>query len=151
MTTPDLATLRQTLHDKLAAQIEKAAADYDPRSVVQLILTDINKARREVTLKLLGLDNRWGRWEVDHCNGRASPITDFIGTEGQELISTFLRGLLHDEITRLSNDPPKAIVEAFRKEVRSLLARSTSRAAEALASEMTKNITADIRKEITGE
>ena len=41
-----------------------------------------------IVLKLLGFDNRWNNWELDHCNGR----------KGESAAGDYLRQVQHDAI-----------------------------------------------------
>lgn len=68
-----------------------AVNEFDPEAMKAELLKDLNANKREVIAKLLGFDNRWGKWEVDHCNGRMSPITDFINKTCREDVHAWVK------------------------------------------------------------
>ena len=47
----------------------------------------------EITLKLLGFDNKWGSWELDHCNGRSgeSVAGDYLRKVQNQAIDDWLK------------------------------------------------------------
>jgi hypothetical protein len=59
------------------------------KSRVQTIL---DKRMEETVGKLLGFDTSWGKWELDHCNGRSgnSAAGDFIREKAREAIKEWL-------------------------------------------------------------
>lgn len=52
----------------------------------------LDKNAKEVVLKLLGFNESWGKWEVDHCNGRAgeSAVGDYLKRVKQSAIDSWL-------------------------------------------------------------
>ena len=48
---------------------------------------------KEITLKLLGFDNKWGSWELDHCNGRSgeSVAGDYLRKVQNQAIDDWLK------------------------------------------------------------
>lgn len=82
---------------------ERASRD-DAEAVVAEIVRDLEAQKREVTMKLLGLDNRWGKWEVDHGNNRSSPITDMIASEGRDLIKAWVNEAVKEVLTADAKD-----------------------------------------------
>lgn len=52
----------------------------------------LDKNAREVVLKLLGFNESRGKWEVDHCNGRAgeSAVGDYLKRVKQAAIDSWL-------------------------------------------------------------
>lgn len=59
------------------------------KNSVKRLLDDNSK---EITLKLLGFNNTWGRWELDHFNGRSgnSAAGDFLRSVQNEAIQEWL-------------------------------------------------------------
>lgn len=47
----------------------------------------------EITLKLLGFNNSWGKWELDHCNGRSgeSAAGDYLRKVQKHAIEDWLK------------------------------------------------------------
>lgn len=76
----------------------------DAEEVVGEIIRDLEAQKREVTMKLLGLDNRWGKWEVTRSNGLPSPITDYLATEGRDLVKSWVNEAVKEVLTADAKD-----------------------------------------------
>lgn len=59
-----------------------------PEKIEQAVQAMLDKESQQLTVKLLGFDNRWGKWEIDHCNGRAgeSAAGDYLRKTQQQAI-----------------------------------------------------------------
>lgn len=110
-TLPD-TPLRKATVQEIAAKFKdmfvevatERADRADAESVIGEIIRDLEAQKREVTMKLLGLDNRWGKWEVDHCNGRTSPITDYLAAEGKDLVKSWVNEAVKEVLTADAKD-----------------------------------------------
>ena len=73
----------------------------------------LDKNAKEVVLKLLGFNESWGKWEVDHCNGRAgeSAVGDYLKMVKQSAINSWLAKA---ELPKMD----KTISTAMRKELK---------------------------------
>lgn len=49
---------------------------------------------QEIVARLLGFESKWGRWEVDHCNGRS----------GESAAGDYVRKTCADEVRKLFDD-----------------------------------------------
>jgi len=67
---------RKLMHDKFAQAVDITADQFDPEVLSKQAYNILSKEREQVIFKLLGFDNRWGKVEVDHCNGRSSIMTE---------------------------------------------------------------------------
>jgi hypothetical protein len=60
--------------DSLLTSIACAVEEWKAKNTKEVIKTTVtellDKESKQLTLKLLGFEDRWGKWEVDHCNGR---------------------------------------------------------------------------------
>ncbi len=78
----------------------------------------LEKNSQEITLKLLGFDTHWGRWEIDHCNGRSgnSAAGDFLRKTQAEAINEWLSSLSLTELstTQLAEIKKSALDEYSR-------------------------------------
>lgn len=61
----------------------------DPENIRDMVFSKLNQSRNEILLKLMGFDHRFGRWEIDHCNGRS----------GNSVIGDILKNLYKEAIT----------------------------------------------------
>ena len=92
------------LRDGLVEQFFKAFGDagvtFDAESIQREIISELTKERRTLALKMLGFDDRWGKLEVDHCNGRASVASEFVrtnvGPAVQKWVDECLRPAIED-------------------------------------------------------
>ena len=106
------------LRDKFIEAAGKTANDVDMSAVTMEVVRDLNASKREVTLKLLGLDNRWGTWEVDHCNGRKSPVGELIDDACAELVTQWVNETIKEVLTDEMRLKTKAqIKKAFLAEI----------------------------------
>lgn len=100
---PTIPLTPREIADKMRAKFIVAATDVAndmvADQVAESIISDLNAQKREVTLKLLGLDNRWGKWDVDHCNGRSSPITAYLAESAQEVIKAWVNEAVVEVLT----------------------------------------------------
>ena len=76
-------------------------------------LLDANS--KEVTMKLLGFNDHWGKWEIDPCNGRSgeSAAGDFIRKTQSEAVKDWLTNVCLPEL----DDKTKA---QFKKQAKQI-------------------------------
>lgn len=100
---PTVPLTPREIADKMRAKFIVAATDVAndmvADQIAESIISDLNAQKREVTLKLLGLDNRWGKWDVDHCNGRNSPITQYLADAANEQIKAWVNEAVAEVLT----------------------------------------------------
>lgn len=116
-TVPTLQESAARLRAAFAVSVDRMAREDDALEVTKEVVKDLNASKREVTMKLLGLENKWGgQWEVDHCNNRKSPIADRINDECKALIDTWvneaIKEVLTDELKGKFKDKYKATLRA---------------------------------------
>jgi hypothetical protein len=121
------AEMAAVLKGKFVQAATEVANDAHAESVVEQIIEDLNKQKRLVTLKLLGLEDKWGKWDVDHCNGRESPITNYLAQGAKQTIKQWVNEAVAEVLTtelktKIMNDAKKAI----HKEVQSLVHNGTN-------------------------
>lgn len=117
--------------------------------VEELIKNDINRLTNEAyaelkqnfkntlkanVLKIAGFDDHWGHgWEVDHCNGRQSMMTDYISRKVQQMITQEADKLLQPEIEALLKPAKKALAkdfeDNFKREVRNQIREAAAKSA----------------------
>lgn len=75
----------------LSAMEGEVGAALDPEAITKDVAKMLDLERRQITLKFLGFDARWGsNWEVDHCNGRESPVRKFVTEHAQKAAQDWL-------------------------------------------------------------
>jgi hypothetical protein len=72
----------------------------------------IDKGLQVILAKYLGFDNRYGRWELDHCNGRSGNTAagNFVKAEIQKVCPDYLKKQVGD-----LPDLPKETIEDLKK------------------------------------
>lgn len=70
-----------------------------------------------IVLKLLGFDNRWNKWEIDHCNGRSgeSAAGTYLRQVQQEAIQDWLKSVKLPELNKSLSSAMKKKLEADYK------------------------------------
>ena len=145
---PTMQDIAAQLRDKFIEAAGKTANDVDMSAVTMEVVRDLNASKREVTLKLLGLDNRWGKWEVDHCNGRKSPVGELIDDACTELITQWVNDTIEEVLTtEMRLKTKKHIKDAFLKEI----ADRNSYKTRELISNYANSFVATIVKEVKDE
>lgn len=92
------------LKDAFVEVANERADRTEAAAVLGEVIRDLEAQKRDVTMKLLGLDNRWGKWEVDHCNGRTSPITEYLASEGRDLVKSWVNEAVKEVFTADAKD-----------------------------------------------
>ena len=99
--------------------------------IEELVQNDINRLTNEAykelqesfkntlktnVLKIVGFDNRWhNNWEVDHCNGRSSILTEFIGTKVKEMFHEEFNNMSQDDVQKSLEPVKKTFIAEFQK------------------------------------
>lgn len=97
------ATTVQEVAEKLKTAFLEVSSERanrrDATEVVSELIRDLEAQKAEITMKLLGMDNKWGRWEVDHCNGRHSPITQEIDAQAKSTVRDWVNAAIKEVLT----------------------------------------------------
>lgn len=82
----------------------------------------IDKGLQVIIAKYLGFDNRWGKWELDHCNGRSGNTAagDFVKTEIRKVCPDYLK----KQVGALPDLPKETIAELKKYYIRQLEAEA---------------------------
>jgi len=94
------------MHERFFAAFERANEAFTPDSLATEISTMLTRECREIVLKLLGFDDRWGKLEVDHCNGR----------DKDSIVGRYLRGQAEPIVTAWMEKEIRPIFEAKARE-----------------------------------
>lgn len=123
--------------DEVLPFITQAVANWKTKNTEEVIeervTKQLDKSCTEITLKLLGFDESWGKWDLDHCNGRGgeSAAGDYLRKVQQAAIQKWL------ETVQLPEIPPKlkaaTVAEyksAYQNALRQVLYRLATKQAE---------------------
>jgi hypothetical protein len=93
-------------------------------------------------LKVVGFENRWGGsgWEVDHCNGRQSLLTDYISSKVKKMFTDEFDKILQPEIEKALEPVKKSLIADFKstfdREVHYKMREEANTAARVFVQEM---------------
>ena len=76
-----IAKLRDNLVEQFFTAFGNAGVKLDAEGIQRQIVDELTKERRNLALKMLGFDDRWGKLEVDRCNSRTSVASEFIKSQ----------------------------------------------------------------------
>lgn len=158
---PKMPTYEE-FYNQVSAEIIKQHNKYDPKALIDNIVSDFEKQKIKVLADLCGFNSRWGEgWEVDHCNGRAgnSPIGESIKQECRDFLTEWVKTNL-DKVA-VQEELMKTLNKAVQKEINdnlfgynSQLNKFIAKEVEAIVKttldELRGNIQERIRKEMSG-
>ena len=145
---PTMKEVADRLRSQFIHVAGTVANEVDMESVTQEVIKDLNASKREVTLKLLGLDNRWGKWEVDHGNSRKSPVGDIISDECRAMVTQWVNDTIKEVLTDEMKAKTKAhIKKAFIAEINDRHSYEHRRLVSSEASDIVTRMVADIKRE----
>jgi hypothetical protein len=152
----DRAAAGEQLRAKVRAAISEEIERFTPEKIVEGIIAQVRKGEREVIWKILGMDNRWGgakNWEIDHCNGRISPLSEELAERCKPLLTDAVAEIAREVVAEMTVDPEAraTLKRAFKKELQEHLHRITREhvrtTAEAIAKETVGGIVTEVKAE----
>lgn len=109
----------------IATAVNQWKANNTEESIRTKVTHLLEKHSNEITMKLLGFTDRWGKWELDHCNGRSgnSAAGDFIRKTQQDAIEAWLSTVIMPNLTpalakSLQKQAQRAYDEILRNSVK---------------------------------
>lgn len=79
---------------KLKDVVKKFVTDWmehwDQGRIRERVFSILDSRRDEVILKMAGFDDRWGKWEIDHCNGRMASVSKYIESIAQDVVKEWI-------------------------------------------------------------
>ena len=145
-----IAKLRNNLVEQFFTAFGNAGVKFDAEGIQRQIVDELTKERRNLALKMLGFDDRWGKLEVDHCNSRTSVASEFIKSQvgpaverwADECLRPMLeergRAKLHDAavMKAIMKDFDNQFMYAARRQMEHLAAQAGKEFADALANQI---------------
>ena len=142
--------LRGDLVEQFFTAFGNAGVKFDAEGIQRQIINDLTKERRNLALKMLGFDDRWGKIEVDHCNSRTSVASEFIKSQvgpaverwADECLRPALeergRAKLHDAavMKAIMKDFDSEFMYAARRQMEQFAAQAGEEFANALADQI---------------
>lgn len=117
-----IAKLRDNLVEQFFTAFGNAGVKFDAEGIQREIIAELTKERRTLALKMLGFTDRWGKLEVDDCNGRASVVSEFVEANVGPAVKKWAEECLRPAIEARGRDKlnspavMKAIMKDFDRE-----------------------------------
>ena len=70
---------------------------------------------KQNVLRIVGFDNRWDKWEIDHCNGRQSALTEFMSQKVKTMFHEEFDKLLQPEIAKMVEPLKRQLAAEFKE------------------------------------
>lgn len=142
--------LRDGLVEQFFTAFGNAGVKFDAEGIQRQIVDELTKERRNLALKMLGFDDRWGKLEIDHTNGRKTVAGDFIdqnvGPAVKKWVDECLRPAIEargrDKLNNaavmnaVTRDFDSQFMYAARKQMEQLAAQAGKEFANALADQI---------------
>lgn len=96
-----------------------------------------------IVLKLLGFDNSWGKWELDHCNGRSgeSAAGDYLRQVQQDAIQDWFKSVKLPEFSKsLSSVMKKELERGYKEYLSQFLHKYAREEADKTAKEIIESL-----------
>ena len=148
--TARVTKLRDGLVEQFFVAFGNAGVKFDAEGIQRQIIDELTKERRNLALKMLGFEDRWGKLDVDHCNSRTSVASEFIKSQvgpaverwADECLRPMLeergRAKLHDAavMKAVMKDFDNQFMYAARQQMEHLAAQAGKEFADALANQI---------------
>lgn len=106
-----------------------------PEAIRKRVHEQLDKDSKQVVLKLLGFNHKWGNsWELDHCNGRSgnSVIGDYLKKTQEQILHEWFAKIPLPELTKMEmNNLGKTFASQYKDAFRNYIARAATKKAEA--------------------
>ena len=117
--------------DRAIPLIAQAVTEWEQKNTAEVLTQRVHqlldKSSKEVVMKLLGFNETWGKWELDHCNGRAgnSAAGDYLKEVQHSAIKDWLQTVSMPKLdktvlTRLEKQAQSEYLQYINNEVRQL-------------------------------
>ena len=130
--------------EAIALAVAQWKEENTEETIKKKVIDLLNKNSEEITLKLLGFNNRHGQWALDHCNGRSgnSAAGDYLTTIQQTAIQEWMQTVTMPKLSnamkdKLSKDMRHDYEHTLHKVIREAVFRQAEVDAQALISKLT--------------
>jgi hypothetical protein len=120
-------TTKQMGIKEIESIVEKEAVTWlrsngSAKQIAKNVHDQLTKRRDMVMLKVLGFEESYGAWRVDHCNGRNSVVSQHISKCAKDATERWLEGQLCDDLPDLEAETVKEVtydyIHCFRRYMR---------------------------------
>lgn len=109
----------------------------------------IHKRLETVAAEALGFSNSWNKWEIDHCNGRHSVVTNLITEKVQTIAKNSLDDILtEDKVKELMEKCKQSILNDFSNKFHDMLRNKFEQKAEKFVEEYANQLLESLKVQI---
>ena len=131
----------QDYKEMVERELKKQLGEIEQENIESYVRKTLENKRQEVICKLLGFNNSWHEWELDHCNGRAGESE--AGTWLRRRVGAGAAKWLEEQVGQLPDIPTKAI-GSLKREYTDMLKRAVREGLERVAHTEAARIIRDI-------
>ena len=145
-----IAKLRDNLIEQFFTAFGNAGVKFDAEGIQREIIAELTKERRTLALKMLGFTDRWGKLEVDNCNGRASVASEFVEANVGPAVQKWTEECLRPAIEARGRDKLNnaAVMNAITKDFDEQFMYAAREQMEHLAAEAGKEFATTLANQI---
>lgn len=126
---------QEDLVEVINSALESWHAANTPEAIREKVHKSLDNSSKEVVLKLLGFNSRWGNgWELDHCNGRSgnSIIGEYLKKTQEQILHEWFAKIPLPELNKTETAQlSKSFAFAYKEAFRSYISKAAVRKAEA--------------------
>lgn len=151
---PTKQSIREAYKARLDEVLDNALAEFNPDRALDAATRKLAEARQQAVWNLLGLTDKWGKWEFD-SHREDSPLSQWLTSEVQTKLHDFMNELVMSELDgikatlkkRIKSQIKAVVVEHIEWNIRNRAGAAASRIADACITEATRELLADINPE----
>lgn len=145
-----IAKLRNNLVEQFFTAFGNAGVKFDAEGIQREIIAELTKERRTLALKMLGFDDRWGKLDVDRCNGRTSVASEFVEANVGPAVQKWTEECLRPAIEARGRDKLNnaAVMNAITKDFDRQFMYAARKQMERLAEQAGKEFATELANQI---
>lgn len=142
-TPPSIDQFRELFHAAVAKHINEFDAEAFSRSIIE----DLNQRKREAILAVLGIERRFGAYEVYRNNGQETVTTRAINDAVRPFLTEWLNEAITEVIEADKERLRRPFQDAVRRRLKDLLHDEAYRATNTLAAKLVGEWSEELRQE----
>ena len=148
---------QEALSKAIKAAVAGMPCQLDVDGIVQHAMRVLRSEQSNALWIMLGMEDKWGKWEFDNCNGRKGVIEKWIESNCTAELSRFLQEQLGEVLEARKAQFKAEIRGVLLKEVHAMISNitkvpwETRRTFEGVQLEMIKEVVNERKEEIRAE
>ena len=147
---PSVIEIAEKLRKQYIEKAAEVADSTDPEAVVKSVIDDLEMRKREVAMKLLGIDTSWGRHEVR----QASVFQKYLDDKAHDYITAWLGDAIKTTLEdpnlkgKFMNDCRAAVRKQFKESVDWRIKRAVEVAVDNMKRDILNKVANEFREEL---